>query len=227
MKKLIHLIWFAALGCACEADMPPVENFGELRAIMHQGAFEARVAVDSLEKKNLYALGALDSLRGEVLIKNGKVFTATVDGAQAVLAKDEAARATLLVRSYVTSWDTLELRLSDDLEIQLEKVAAERSIEEAFPFILIGTPTTVDYHVINFDAANGDISRHKEGALKAQLVNESVWILGFHSKSAKGIYTHHDSDVHMHVLDADETRMGHVDGLVTGDGMFQLLIPAK
>lgn len=52
-----------------------------------------------------------------------------------------------------------------------------------------------------------------QGQTNYELFNENVEIVGFFSTQHKGVFTHHDSYVHMHLITKDESKMGHVDEL--------------
>lgn len=227
MKKL--LLGFIVMGLiACdqkESYKMDIKVSGELRAIMHQGKVDATISTDTLNLKNLYGLGALDSLSGEVMILNGTVYQSSVINDSLILSADKPASACLLIYSHVLSWDTLAVGNNQDLNALLIEQAKELNLIEPFPFILTGTPASVGYHVVNFDAKTDDISNHKESAFNDQISNEMVSILGFYSTQSKGVYTHHDSDVHMHVIDVNRSIMGHVDNLDLGNGKFYLLMP--
>ena len=226
MKNILILlsaiVWF---GCQKnETNKIEVQISGELRAIMHQGKMQANIGLDTVTLDNLVGLGAYENLNGELLVINEKVFHSFVQNDSLIVASNKKAKATLFVSAKVQAWDTIEVA-GDDVTQLVYQHASKAGLKEPFPFQLIGTMELVDYHVINFDPENGDIANHKEGALKGQLTGERVTILGFYSTQAKGIYTHHDSDVHMHVINEDQSIMGHVDGLEPGEGMFNLLLP--
>lgn len=226
MKNILILlsaiIWF---GCQKnETNKIEVKVAGELRAIMHQGKMQANIGLDSVSLEDLVGLGAYENLNGELLVMNGKVFHSFVQNDSLVVASNKKAKATLFVSAKVQAWDTIKVAGNDVTQLVYQH-ASKAGLNEPFPFQLIGSMESVDYHVINFDPGNSDISNHKEGALKGQLKGEQVTILGFYSTQAKGIYTHHDSDVHMHVISKGRPVMGHVDGLVIGDQMFNLLLP--
>jgi acetolactate decarboxylase len=55
--------------------------------------------------------------------------------------------------------------------------------------------------------------------------NTEVEMLGFYSDSHKAIFTHHTSNVHIHMRTVDDKLAGHVDDLILGDGMI-LKLPA-
>ncbi len=224
MKKyIIQFLIMSFLGCSNPEELPQVSNIGELRLIMHQGQFEARVKLDTLIKKGTYGLGALDSLAGELLVLDGEVFKSQVESDSLVTRRDPFSKATLFVYSSVSSWDTLEYSGISDLENALGR---RKELSKSFPFILIGNPR-LDYHVINFDSETADFSKHKEGAFRGSFEGELITILGFYSTNAKGIYTHHDSNLHMHVINDNKTIMGHVDQIFLKGSSYKLLIPKQ
>lgn len=222
MKKHLQFLIISFLGCSSPMEeLPRVSNIGELRLIMHQGKFEARVSLDTLVKKGTYGLGAVDSLKGELLVLDGEIFKSHIESDSLSTIKNQWSSTTLFVYTSVSSWDTLEYSGFSDIENLLER---NQNLSKSFPFLLLGNPS-LDYHVINFDSERGDFSKHKEGAFRGSLEYELVTILGFYSTNAKGVYTHHDSNLHMHVINADQTIMGHVDHIDLNSGSYKLLIP--
>ena len=55
-----------------------------------------------------------------------------------------------------------------------------------------------------------------QGQVNYELNDEDVAILGFFSTAHQGIFTHHDSYVHMHLITKDASKMGHLDELEIG-----------
>jgi hypothetical protein len=55
--------------------------------------------------------------------------------------------------------------------------------------------------------------------------NEDAEIIGFFSTEHKGVFTHHDSFLHMHLITKDESKMGHLDELKIGK--MKLYLPKK
>ncbi len=228
MKKLAFILFLgSAFSCAKQEDKTiMVNSVGALREIMHQGQFQTRVSLDTLIKKGTYGLGAMSKLSGEVLVLDGKIYASYVQDEDLVIGEVEELKATLFVYSQVELWDTIQVEGTDDLDALLVQKASQLGISEPFPFQLLGTPE-LDYHVINFDPVNGDFNKHKEGAFKGNLLSQDVTILGFYATNAKGIYTHHDSNLHMHVITSDRSIMGHVDKLRMNGQSFQLLLPGE
>lgn len=202
-------------------------RIGTLMSIMHQGQLSANIKLDTVNLKNVWGLGALDSLRGEVLILDGKPYKSFVVDSTSTIEIDVELEASLLVYTVVNEWDTLLVSKIDDLDWLIKTKLDERKVTKPSPFLLIGNPDSLDYHVINFDSRISDISEHKEGAFNGSLSNEEVTILGFYSTKDKGIFTHHDSNLHMHVMNEQKSVMGHIDSFEAGNNSFILLFPKQ
>ncbi|MBT3819061.1 MAG: alpha-acetolactate decarboxylase, partial [Lentimicrobiaceae bacterium] len=41
------------------------------------------------------------------------------------------------------------------------------------------------------------------------------------------VFTHHDSNVHMHLITTDRRKMGHLDKVLFGSGDIKLYLPKK
>jgi acetolactate decarboxylase len=59
-----------------------------------------------------------------------------------------------------------------------------------------------------------------------QLNNEQVEVIGFFSTEHKAVFTHHDSFLHMHLLTADKSKIGHLDEALFGKGI-KLYLPVE
>lgn len=56
-----------------------------------------------------------------------------------------------------------------------------------------------------------------QSQMNYELKNEDVEIIGFFSTEHQGIFTHHDSYLHMHLITKDIKKMGHLDEITFGD----------
>jgi acetolactate decarboxylase len=65
---------------------------------------------------------------------------------------------------------------------------------------------------------------HK-GQTNYNLKNEEVVIIGFFSTEHKGVFTHHDSFLHLHLITKDERKMGHLDMAEFNE--MELYLPKK
>jgi alpha-acetolactate decarboxylase len=90
----------------------------------------------------------------------------------------------------------------------------------AFPFMITGVLKAVDWHVI--DWPDGDTvhthEKHKSSGLSGTMEEAEVTIVGFYSSKHHAIFTHHTTNMHMHVINKDHTIAGHVDNLTLGPG---------
>ncbi len=97
----------------------------------------------------------------------------------------------------------------------MEKFIDEKSSEykRPFAFKLIGGVSKAIIHIQNLP--KGTLVSSPEEAHKGQtnynLENEDVEIIGFFSTEHKGIFTHHDLFLHLHLITKDESKMGHLD----------------
>lgn len=226
MKKpiLILISMIALINCQSPIDNPKVEHFGVLREIMQEQKLEANVALENLKySENLYGLGALENLAGELIILGGKTYQSIVnDSGDVIVVENRTGGATLLVTSKVKEW--IEISVENEIESlsQLEEVIAQEAgkhfldIEEPFPFIIEGK-LLVDWHVINAPAAlERTHESFKKSGVSGTFFHEPATVLGFYSKKHEGVFTHHGSYLHAHVFkEEDYLLMGHVDEFVS------------
>lgn len=194
MKKstYITLLTFLAIlmaSCRDNSDKSAsieVKHSGALRTIM-SGNIQPVISLDTLsEKKHLYALGAIDNLKGEIQIFDSKPSNSIVVDSSLQIKDLYNQKASLLVYAEVEEWDLFQIennKTKNDLEEQIFELATNSGIntEEPFPFLLEGTITSLDWHVINWK--DGDTihnhKKHKESGLNGTLENKEVKIIGF------------------------------------------------
>ncbi len=136
-------------------------------------------------------------------------------------------KATLLVYTTVDKWESFNIPNNigtyTDLEKHIEQVAKDNGIntEEPFPFLINGVVNSADWHVI--DWKKGDKvhthEKHIKSGLNGIIKNQKVEILGFYSNSHHAIFTHHTTNMHLHVKTSDSKITGHIDELILGQGM--------
>jgi len=205
-----------------------VEYFGALKNMMHKGDISAKASLNDFSNTNhLYALGAIENLKGEIQIFDSKPSNTMVkDGA---LAFDDSfnKNATLLVYASVSKWRTIHIPdkivTYEELEEHIEQVAKEAGIDtdEPFPFLLEGTVKSFDWHVINWKDGDMEHSheKHINSGLHGTISDRQVEMLGFYSNAHHAIFTHHTTNMHIHVRTADGKLAGHVDGLTIGNDL--------
>lgn len=205
------------------AGPPAVEVrfVGEMRSVMRDGDLSGTIDLQRLSKrKHLYALGPVEGLKGEITIWDGKPSIAQVrDGAIGVSESFEF-KACFLVYAQVASWQEVPIPYEIKDEKQLAEFVPEAAkklgigVKRPFPFAVKATPKKVTFHVVN-KTDDGPHSREKHDAIKVRFAVEdaAVRLVGFYSESHHGVFTHHDSNVHIHVISEDGKQSGHVDAI--------------
>lgn len=205
-----------------------VEHKGALKNMMHKGDIAAKANLKDLENsEHVYALGALENLKGEIQIFDGHPYNTMV--VDSVLAFDNSfnKKATLLVSASVHKWKSIsipaEVVTREQLESYIEEAARKNQLptDEPFPFLLEGTAKSFDWHVINWKDGDTEHSheKHINSGLHGTIKNRPVEMLGFYSNSHHAIFTHHTTNMHIHVKTADNKIAGHVDDVTLGAGM--------
>jgi len=244
-----HLIIFTVItlflfSCESPANEPDKTNsdsigfevkyFGALKNMMHKGDISAQADLTDFENtEHLYAIGALENLKGEIQIIDGNSYNTLVLDSAVSFDKSFDKRATLFVYATVEKWNSFnipnEIKTHEQLEKHITSVAKENNINinEPFPFMIDGALESFDWHVINWKDGDTEHSheKHVNSGLHGTIENRDVELLGFYSDSHHAIFTHHTTNMHIHVKTSDNEIAGHVDGLTLGKGMV-LKLPA-
>ena len=195
---------------------------------MHKGDISAQADLaDFQNTAHFYALGAVEKLKGEILILDSKPFISSVQDQELAISNRYDHQATLLVYASVDAWSSFEVPDSvstyEELEQYIEQVAAKNGINtnEPFPFLLSGGVESCDWHVIDWPEGDTEHShqKHIQSGLNGTITDQKVEILGFYSNSHHAIFTHHSTNMHLHVKTVDNNIIGHVDGMTLGQGM--------
>jgi len=206
-----------------------VQVYGALRAMFHQGQTGPTVSLDTiLPDPELYAVGALADLAGEVTVVAGKTWLSYPDGESArieIPARPEA-EATLLAASRVASWHTCRTRKTihfEQLDDKIARLALESgmSLDERFPFLLEGVFEDLHWHVIDgtrLTAGGGSHQDHLAAAVKGRIDRVPATLVGFYSAKDQGVFTHMGSRTHIHCVPEEPFVCGHVDRVVVPAG---------
>ncbi len=210
-----------------------VEHAGALKNMMHKGDLSAYADLnDFKEEPHLYALGAVENLKGEILILDGVPHISSDQNDTLKIDNSFDYKASLFVYSSVSEWTEIEfsnnIQSYEDFEIFVAQAAKQNGIDlsKPFPFLLKGMADSLNWHVINWPEGDTEHSheKHIQSGLHGTHLNTEVEILGFYSDSHHAIFTHHTTNMHLHFISEDKSKTGHVDGLVLGKGM-KLYLP--
>jgi acetolactate decarboxylase len=200
-----------------------VSSKGAMRTMFEPNGTTGKIRIKPLlAKPHLYALGPLDKLAGEIIVWDGKLRVSKVNGDVVQTTSPPDAKAIFLVWTYVSRWR--EINIPDDVRTykQLELFVAQKAVEagvnsnKPFPLLLKGKVETATFHVVNYTPDGTPLTREAHDASKAQfpVENETVNVLGFYSTKHKDIWTHHTTNLHLHLMTADGEKMGHLDDIV-------------
>ncbi len=232
---LLVLSLFVLQGCKKGITVVDgVNHSGSLHDIM-TGKTEATISLKEVENvPHLYALGAVGDLKGEIQIFDGKPAVSTKTDEMVTIDNTYNSTAALLVYASVEEWQEIPVpsmvksKGQFEIFVQQEAKKAQLDTEKPYPFMLTGNITKLNWHVVDWDGSNTDHSsqNHLKSGLNGVLSNGDVEILGFYSKTHRGIFTHYGEDTHMHFRSSDVNLAGHVDYIFLGPNMT-LKLPKK
>jgi len=232
MRILILSLIIIMTSCSVSNDIEvKVHHYGALKNMMHKGDLSSKVTLDELKDINhLYALGAVENLKGEVLVLDGIPSISYVKGNDSLktmmIDSSFEKNACLLVIASVEEWKSINIPNTvvtyDDFEIFVEEIAAENGVntDEPFPFMIEGVAKSFDWHVIDWPEGDTEHShdKHIHSGLYGSHENQAVAMLGFYSNKHHAIFTHHTTNMHVHVK--SDRATGHADGFVLGENMM-------
>lgn len=210
-------------------DHAEVVVTGAMRNVMWKGELSGRIMLDTIgDKEALYGLGPVSRLAGEILIHDGRAYVARVSSDTTMTVEETfQVSAPFFVHSHVRAWEELALpedvRTIGALEEHLD--AHTKEIRRPFAFKLAGRVRSAGIHVQNLPegAEVSSPAEAHQGQVNYQLADEEVDIVGFFSTEHQGVFTHHDTFLHMHLITKDRTLMGHLDRAEFGE--IYLFVP--
>ena len=212
-----------------------VDYKGALKNMMHKGDLSAKISLSEINEINyLYALGAVEELKGEVLVINSNVFVSSVSTLDTIksmfIDTTFNKNASLLVYASVEEWISINIPNTiityEDFEVFVEEIALKKGIntDKPFPFMIEGIAKSFDWHIIDWpeDDTEHSHEKHIHSGLYGTLENQEVEMLGFYSNKHHAIFTHHTTNMHIHVK--SKKVIGHIDDMTLGIDMM-LKIP--
>jgi acetolactate decarboxylase len=222
---IVLSICFCTSAWATEVE---VGYAGALYNFMHEGDLSAKFSLSELKgKDHVYALGAVENLKGEIQIFDGVPEITFAKNGEVSFDNTFERNATLIVYSQVTSWQDVvipdEIVTRSQFENYLKMAASEHGIdiEKPVPFLIVGKTKFIDWHVIDWDPSDKVHThiKHTNSGPHGRIEDTEVMILGFYSNKHRAIFTHHESDLHMHFITEGKTLAGHIDNLELGPEM--------
>ena len=216
------------LSCAATEEPAPaawrgdIERWGTLREALRDGQHQARVALADVAREDVYAIGALEGLRGESTVLDGEIWISEGDEHRPVTTRGLVtdANATVLFAAEVRAWH--EIMVATDVDpseldayIAHQAEAAGLDPKRPFPFLVEGGLRHLSLHVL---AGECPIRAHMLGKEMTsppyQLHSESVdgRLVGLYAADSAGILCHAGSRTHVHALiEQDGGLIGHAE----------------
>ena len=210
-----------------------VKIAGAMMNVMRKGELSGTINLDTISnKEHLYGVGPVEYLRGELLIIDGKAYQSTV-AADGSIRMEETfkVRAPFFVYAPIDKWKEVSLPDSVRTIPQLESFLdlSTKNHSRPFAFRLTATLDKVELHIVNLPT--GTVVHSPEEAhkneLSLKLKKQNAELVGFFSTEHKGVFTHHDSFVHIHIITTDRRKMGHLENMLIKKGAAKLYIPVE
>lgn len=185
-----------------------------MKNVMWKGQLYGNIDLDTIAlKKDLYGLGPVECLSGEILILDGKSYKSTVVSDTSMkVVEDYHIKAPFFGYTNISRW--IEQSLPDSIQTipQLEQYLDQvtKSSPRPFMFRLSGTVEEATIHIVNLPKGSNVSSPAEahQGQVNYSIKNEASEIVGFFSTAHKSIFTHHDTYLHMHLITADRQKNG-------------------
>ncbi|MEX2350349.1 MAG: acetolactate decarboxylase [Flavobacteriaceae bacterium] len=190
-----------------------------MKNVMLQGELEGTIFLDTIQpKNNLYGIGPVAYLKGELLIIDGESYVSKVEtDSTMIVEKTFDVKAPFFVYATVAEWNE---EILPDMITNLETL--ETYLDEKFknhnnPFVfkLSGKINAAKIHIVNLPEGSKVSSPEEahKGLTYFPLKNEEVEIIGFFSRKHQTVFTHHDTYMHLHLITNDKQKMGHLDAV--------------
>ena len=221
--KLLFLTLLVILGILPTlAQNPQVKFVGEVRKIMYDADLSAKIRLDTLPREHLFAIGVMDSLRGEIVIANGKSLVSSIQNTYVRTDTTFNHQATMLVYAYVKNWKEIkieqDLNSTEELEALVKRLASEHGIDisKPFPFMVKAWVKNINYNVMDWQSGISHTAEtHTQFAHGLFHSATTVMLAGFYSENHKGIFTPLDSKILVHAVTSNPITCGHLETIET------------
>lgn len=234
IKNTLFVVSILAVFSACKPksnlEVNKVVIAGSLSQIM-QDDLTAKADLSMLmDEPDVYAIGAMEGLKGEIQILGSQVLNSRKGSEGEMLEMDSTylASAAMLVYTRVPEWQEFEIPRAiltlEQFDNWLFNTASKagHNMDQPLPFLVHGLPRKLNWHIIDWNPSIGAHSKqnHINSGIQGVFLEEETDIIGFYSRNHKGVFTHHDSNIHMHFVLDNKKLAGHVDKILFGPYMI-------
>jgi acetolactate decarboxylase len=233
LKQILFLLTFVAIfSCYTAQTISKPIVVGVMRNVMWKGDLKSKINFDTLSNKtHLYGIGAVENLKGEIMVVDGQSYVSTVGAdSMIVMAETFNVQSPLFGYAYIKSWqETIVPKTVQniaDLDDFLEKSVSKK--DKPCFFRITATVDNAKFHVMNLpdgvQVTSPDVE-HSLGQKHFVIEQQEVELIGFFSTEHKAIFTHHDTFTHIHLMTKDKKKMGHLDEITFRKGSLKLFFP--
>lgn len=220
------------IGALAAARAYEVKWVGEMHKVMMMGEDQGIISLASLKNRpNLYALGPVEGLNGEITVFNSQPSIATIRDGKPVVENTSNVQAPLLVYAQVAKWSEIAIparvQTAGDLSTFVESSARQAGLDMSapIPFRVTAHMLEIQMHIVNRQGRDAKGKEaHEAIEVKIPLTHAMVELIGFWSDKHGGVFTHMGETTHIHGRTTDGKISGHVDSFKIASG--QLLLPA-
>jgi acetolactate decarboxylase len=207
---------------------------GQMREVIMSGNRAGKLDLRDLHRSgHPYGLGPVAELQGEVILMDGQITVSVVDE-QGKVRVSEVPNVSVpfFVWADVTAWHaTAPLGAAPDLGAlarQIGEAGASARLGDAFPFLISGKFKRLAYHIVHGrPGAPPGMEEHRNMQVPFAIENAEATLVGFWSSRHHGIFTHANSNVHVHFVAGDRSTAGHLEDASADAGRLVLQLPAE
>ena len=233
--KYIFLLFFISTLISCKenkvsSSIPSqVKHVGAMKNVMKKGQLEGTIQLDTISpNENLFAIGPVEFLNGEITVFNGKSFVSKVEtDSTMIISKTFGVKAPFLVYANVKDWKEISVPENVIDLYSLERFLTNLNFSEnPFAFKMEADVEEANIHIVNLPSGtivSSPADAH-QGQVNYILKNQIVDLIGFYSTKHHAVFTHHDTNMHIHLITKDQKQMGHLENLVFKKGKTKLFL---
>ncbi len=207
-----------------------VNHVGAMKNVMRKGKLEGNIYLDSLSnKKHLYGLGPEEFLQSEILILDGKAYQSKVlTDSTLQVSENFKIKAPFFVYSTVSKWKELKSAktLKDERDLEIFLIEKTKNIDKPFTFKIVAEIDSAWFHIVNLPKGRkvSSPAEAHEGMINYFIENEKVTLIGYFSKKHQRIFTHHDTFMHIHLINDKKTKMGHLENVYFKNRKYKIFM---
>lgn len=226
-RAVACILLFHALSVVAQTS--PVVATGAMRNTMFNGQLAGLILLDSIAQPGSYGIGPVEFLRGELLLWDGHAYRSTAQGDSAMEVEQRPdSKAPFFVHQFVKEWTEIVLpdSITDLPMLDAFLTARFAALSKPFAFTLQGRISDVRAHIVDVTPGtviNGPDDAHRENK-NYRLTDRTMDLLGFFSTRHKAVFTHHDTNIHVHAITVERDWMGHVEELRFAPRAVQLRV---